>query len=241
MRASTILRWAGLGVLVVSTIQAHAAVVNVSVAGTNALPAVVSETPFGVGSTPIADRNAVVRPADFFEDSGRLRLGAPSQNGTWPSYLTGGQSIMSPQGNRSIVDFSMTITVDEASFAYLLVDNRCDGIIGNSPVDSEYDDPFIFGTIQWIADDGWVRMNTVISPAYNGQPQPDWIGIDEGANGDLNQFYAIYRRVVEGSFTLGAQAEGNNMYHVVVLPVPEPASLTLLLLGSLGLLTLRHR
>lgn len=243
LRASV--KWVAIGVIFAAAISAQAGVISATATGTGAGAAVIS-APFGFGSKPVAGRNSVVLSPDFFEDTGRLRLAASSQNGSFPSYLLSGEAVIQPQTNRAVTDLVTTITVDRPSTAYLLLDNRCDGVIGWVATDSEYNDPDLQGTIQWVADNGWIRVNTGLSPNYNGQPQADWVGIDEAGSppaapdGKLNNFYAIYMKTFDGTLTLGAQAEGNNMYAVVV--TPEPATLSLIAFcGSAVLLRRRSR
>ncbi|MDG2122092.1 MAG: PEP-CTERM sorting domain-containing protein, partial [Verrucomicrobiales bacterium] len=123
---------------------------------------------------------------------------------------------------------------------YLLVDNRVDGVAGNNGSPNSVD-PVLGGSLQWVIDGGWQRVNTGISP----DGQADYTGVDESGNGigageGLNQFYSVY--------TLGSLSEvtvssngigGNNMISLVGVAVPEPSAL---LLGLTGLaLAFRRR
>jgi hypothetical protein len=76
----------------------------------------------------------------------------------------------------------------------------------------------IAGTLQWITDDGWERVNTGISP--NGQA--DYTGVDEGGDGEgagqgLNQFYSVYSLTSDSvSVLIGGQGiGGSNMLSLV--------------------------
>ena len=72
---------------------------------------------------------------------------------------------------------------------------------------------------------------------------PDELAFDEGANGDVNQFYSIYAKDFEaGTFSIfQADNSGRNMYGAVVTPVPEPGSSGLLVIGLAGWFAARRR
>ena len=98
---------------------------------------------------------------------------------------------------------------------YLLVDNRLDGQAGNKNSPNSTD-PVLGGNLQWIIDDGWVRVNTGISP--NGLP--DYTGVDEGGDGfgpgqGLNQFYSVYSINAESVTLKGQGIGGSNMMALV--------------------------
>jgi len=111
---------------------------------------------------------------------------------------------------RHYTNYACTVTVDSPSTFYLLVDDRVNDYLPGS----EYDDPS-FGPpdTQWVLEDGWKRVNTGLSPNGAG----DYVGIDEGDNGTINQVCAVYSRTLTspGSIKLGTEFDGN-IYCLVV-------------------------
>jgi len=259
------LRAAGFSALVLAcAASAQAALISVtqnSVPNLDPIPPQIEATPLGEESFAFVDRNHELTSARYDPVTGLLTT---SMSGTlvgFPSYLIGAQYVANANDNRAAGtsvaqnDYLVTYTVDQISIAYLLLDNRLDGTAGNWNK-TNTTDPILTGNLAWVVNDGWIRVNTGIMP--NGQA--DYIGIDEGTTVSgpsartphdpgpgvsLNQFYAIYAKVVNGTFTTGGvkvQATGGgNMYVVAVVPVPEPATISLLALGSLGLLARRRK
>ncbi|MFL2479101.1 MAG: LamG-like jellyroll fold domain-containing protein, partial [Verrucomicrobiales bacterium] len=134
-----------------------------------------------------------------------------------PGYLVGGDYILFANNARDNNPYTATVTADKATSWYLLVDNRLDGAAGNKNSPNSTD-PVLGGTLQWIIDDGWERVNTGISP--NGQA--DYTGVDEsgdgvGAGQALNQFYSVYKlNSDEVSIVIGGQGiGGSNMLSLV--------------------------
>ena len=248
-----------LGVWMVCPRTLPAAITNIVDSSTDlaaSLPsAALSPSLFNSGVPCIRDRAHCPKPAAFYSD-GRLSLSTtPDLPGLFPAYLVGQQYVYFKQGTRTWTNYTATISVDQNSTAYLLVDNRVsDGVINSY---STFDDP-VFGTnvlvytnavgnqcvdnvtptdfplTQWVIDDGWTRVNTGLSPHYNNPGyciydlvQGDYLGIDEGCNVDLNQFYAVYTKTIPagGSVTVQQQAGGFNMYSLVVstntAPLPQ--------------------
>ena len=68
-----------------------------------------------------------------------------------PSYLLGGEYIMSGNDNRDNASYQLDISVSEAVRAYMLIDNRLPD--GESTTPPGIGD----GAMQWIIDDGWMR------------------------------------------------------------------------------------
>ena len=49
---------------------------------------------------------------------------------------------------------------------------------------------------QWVLDDGWKRVNTGLTPVLTPTSAGDYVGIDEGNKGTINQIYAVYARTL---------------------------------------------
>ena len=128
------------------------------------------------------------------------------------------------QDVRHYTNYSCTVTVDCPSTFYLLVDNRVNDYLP----ESSYDDP-TFGPpdTQWVLDDGWKRVNTGLTPLLTPTTAGDYLAIDEGNNGTLNQIYAVYAKTLNkpGSVTLGTEFDGN-IYCLVVSTNPVPLTKT---------------
>jgi hypothetical protein len=235
----------------------------------DSVPAQVGADPFGVGAWIYGDRGHVFEaPAYSATVPGTLYVNGTKTS--LPSYLVGAQHVEIANDNRKLVGYSLSITTDTPSYVYLLLDNRLNGpnlkvadaqgmVRGSNkanapdPTDAvsraEYwTDPILGGVLQWVVDNGWQRMGT------------DYVAADEGNSYNtpgttprktptqdnkvgINNFYSVYRNTtVNNQIVIGQQAiDGNNMYAVVVAPIPEPASLSLLGLGALSLLARRRR
>ena len=153
-----------------------------------------------------------------------------------PSYLLRGEYIMSGNDNRDNADYKLDVTVANPSQAYMLIDNRLSDGDNTTPPQLGAD------AMQWILDDGWAAVMTGTNRAGD-MMLPDEVGIDEGADGSINQWYSIYSKdVPAGTFSLfQADNTGRNMYGAVVQVVPEPSSVILLGSAGLVLLTARRR
>jgi hypothetical protein len=189
---------------------------------------------FCEGAQVIRNRRHMARAA-MFDPTGRLEFeksrlngrntnggankGATSTNG-FPAYLEGQQYVWFLQDVRHYTNYSCTVSVDCPSTFYLLVDNR----VNDYRDDSSQDDP-VFGPpdTQWVLKDGWKRVNTGLMPVLDSTHGGDYVGIDEGNDGTINQVYAVYCRTLSkpGSITLGTEFDGN-IYCLVVSTNPPP-------------------
>ncbi len=161
------------------------------------------------------------QPPAATEESAKSHQGPRGANG-FPAYLEGQQYVWFLQDVRHYTNYSCTVTVDCPSTFYLLVDNR----VNDFARGSEYDDP-TFGPpdTQWVLDDGWKRVNTGLTPLMTPTCGGDYVGIDEGNNGTINQVYAVYARTLSqpGSISLGTEFDGN-IYCLVVSTNPVAAA-----------------
>lgn len=168
--------------------------------------------------------------APAFVDRNHRYLDDLANNLPIPKDLIGGEYIMSGNDNRDNASYRLDVTVAQPARVYMLIDNRLsDGDNATPPT-------FDATHMQWILDGGWAA-------AFNGLNRfadlslPGEVGIDEGADGTINQWYSVYYKDFgAGTLTLWqADNAGRNMYGVVVQPlgptgVPEATSSALLLL-----------
>jgi hypothetical protein len=149
-----------------------------------------------------------------------------------PAYLVGNEYIMSGNDNRDNGSYKLDVTIAQPSTVYMLIDNRLS--------DSNNANPPTFDAthMQWIVDGGWI-------PTANGLNRsgsiavPDEVAFDEGADGGINQYYSVYHKdYPAGTFSLfQADNAGQNMYGVVIQPIPEPSALSLAALGVFALVS----
>lgn len=140
----------------------------------------------------------------------------PGNNLPIPFYLLDGEYIMSGNDNRDNDPYQLDVTVSKDVLVYMLIDNRTND--GNNA-----DPPTIgpgTGFMEWI-DDSWQPVKRTGNRAGN----PDWpdeVGIDEGADGDIDQWFSIYVKAFPaGTFSLfQANNPGRNMYGVVITEPP---------------------
>jgi len=161
-----------------------------------------------------------------------------------PSYLVGNEYVQFANNARDNVDYSATVIADQQMMWYLLIDNRLNGLTGDNS-SSLTTDPQLGGSLQWVLDGNWQRVNTGISP--NGQG--GYTAVDEGGDGvgpgqGIDNFYSVYQFSIPMNvvtvFSNGFG--GNNMISLVAAPVvPEPSSAILASLGLVGLLFWFHK
>jgi hypothetical protein len=149
-----------------------------------------------------------------FVDRAHVYTNATS-TATIPSYLLGGEIIMSGNDNRDRTNYVLDVTVSVPVQVYLLIDNRLGD--PNSPNTT----PPQFGPtkMKWVLDQGWTAVKTGVNRTADAT-LPDEVGFDEAADGTINQYYSIYTKSFPaGTFQLKqADNAGQNMYGVVVTP-----------------------
>ena len=186
-------------------------IVETGLGGTPAAAFILSEA-FLDTALAFVDRAHVHKAAAF--DSGSNTL---STTGDLivplPSYLIGQPYVKFANNARNLADYSATVTASEPVQWYLLLDNRTNGpeVSTSSPNTT---DPELGGSLQWVLDGGWQRVNTGISPDGQG----DYTGVDEGGEGGLNQFYAVYTLPVASTeVTVSNTGVGGNMISLVAV------------------------
>ena len=151
-----------------------------------------------------------------------------------PPYLIGGEYVSTLNNNKNSLSFLLHVTVDPPVSAYLLIDNRAGDDNNANPPNLGRNGT---GNMPWVYDDGWIQMNTGISP--NGQP--DFGAYDEGgtpadfdgrvsgtgtggAGNGLNNFFCVYKKNFPAGATITLKSPVANigdMYGLVVTPRPD--------------------
>ncbi|MCY2953200.1 MAG: PA14 domain-containing protein, partial [Planctomycetota bacterium] len=128
-----------------------------------------------------------------------------------PFYLVGCDYIMTGNDNRDRANYRLDVTIGKPARVYMLIDNRLS--------DGDNTTPPTFGpaNMQWILDQQWTPTNAGLNRSQN-TAFPDEMGFDEGANGDIQQYFSIYYKDFSaGTFTLRQPDNaGRNMYGVVI-------------------------
>ncbi len=205
--------------------RAHAAQVITSVTETGGDGTVLAQWT-GNSFTGIAPLGAYTVPsftnlAKIFVDRSHAYA---NNSGTVPipSYLNGNDYIMTRNENRDNAGFRLTVNVSQDVIVYMLIDNR----IGDTNANSG--NPPFNGTaitawtgMQWINTNGFQPVLTGRNRTAN-TAVPDEVGIDENADGSINNWFSVYsNRFPAGTFTLLQQGiPGNNMYGAVVAIAP---------------------
>jgi hypothetical protein len=123
---------------------------------------------------------------------------------------------MSGNDDRDNAAYTLDVFVAQAVQVYMLIDNR----LGDT--DASTVPTFDAAHMQWIVDEGWTAVRTGNNRSGNSA-LPDEVGIDESADGTINNWFSIYTKSFPaGSFHLKqADNTGQNMYGVVVAPGPR--------------------
>jgi hypothetical protein len=224
-------------------IQASGAITSVTETNLGGdTPAIIELGAFGEDALTFSDRDHQHNGAAFDSASGQLSTSGGTIIGL-PSYLVGNDYVRFANNARDNAGYVGTVTTDILSDFYVLIDNRINGPAGTAGSDN-FTDPVLGGTLQWVIDGGWQRVNTGISP--NGQA--DYTGVDEGGNETgpglgLNQFYSIWKTPeLATAASVGSNGTGgSNMVALVAVPIPEPSSAVLLAIGLISILRRRRR
>jgi hypothetical protein len=179
--------------------------------------------------------------APSFVDRNHRYLDDVPNNLPVPAYLTGAEYIMSGNDNRdNNPAYRLDVSVSAPVTAYMLIDNRMSASTDGA---DNLDPPTFDAThMQWILDDGWTATNNGLNRTQDPL-RPDEVGIDEGADGGINQWYSVYQKSFPaGVFSVFQPDNANqNMYGVVVVAIPEPATLFLMTGIAASLVALRRR
>jgi hypothetical protein len=196
-------------------------------------PAIISPN-FGEDALAFSDRTHQHNGAAF-DATGTLSTTGSNIVGL-PAYLKGGDYVRFANNARENIDYTATVFAAGQVNWFLLVDNRLNGPATNTS-SSNTTDPVLGGSLQWVIDGNWQRVNTGKSP--NGQA--DYTGVDEGGNGigagmGLNQFYSVYQfpLAIDVVTVRNNGISGSNM--ISLIAVPEPSSALLVALGLAGIL-----
>lgn len=220
----------GIALLLALAIPSNADIVSVEEEGLAADTPAIFE-PNGEGaegslynddSLTFSDRTHQHNAAAFDESTGEPATGG-SIIGEIPPYLRNNPYVRFANDARENPDYRATITTDVLSTFYLLIDNRLDGNAASTGSPNSTD-PELGGTLEWVIEGGWERMNTGLTP----EGLPDYVAVDEGGDGvgpgeGLNQFYSIYRFPVSTTEVVvhSNGIAGSNMISLVVAPADD--------------------
>jgi hypothetical protein len=139
---------------------------------------------------------------------------------------TAPEYIMTANDDKDNPNLQYDITLSGNAMMVLILDNRL-GHGSSSGGDPDMNPDLVAAGMTWITDMGFVDSGLNV-------------GIDESADGSVNQYSSIYvKDVMAGTISLFAQndltnAGGRNNYGIAV--IPEPATIALLGLGGLAML-----
>jgi hypothetical protein len=197
-------------------------------------PAVIA-TNFGEDTLAYSDRTHEHNGAAF-DATGTLTTPTGPNIVELPSYLLGGDYIRFANDTRDNDGYSATVFADTNMEWYLRIDNRLDGPAGDWK-SLNTTDPVLGGTLQWVLDTNWERVNTGLSP--NGQG--DYTAADEGgdavgAGQGLDQFFSVFKFpvAIDQITILTTGIKASNMITLIAVPEPSTLSLTALSLAALS-------
>ncbi|MHC4110140.1 MAG: hypothetical protein ACYSUY_03645 [Planctomycetota bacterium] len=150
----------------------------------------------------------IIAPNSLDEDK-LCFVDRPHQYNSIPIDLLGAEYVMVSNDDKTQADFSLNVTLSQPARLYLFLDNRLGhgATVGGDPN---------MNPDLWAAGMGWVYTNGFTDTGLN-------IGIDEGGDGQINQWASAYvRKSQAGTFTLFQQNDftnptGRNMYGVAAL------------------------
>lgn len=147
-----------------------------------------------------------------------------------PDYLVGREYVMIANNNRDNPTFRLDVSLAQTCVVYLLVDNRIgDGNAGTPPT--------LTTAMSWILRDGWLPVQTGQN-RFGNADLPDETGIDESADGSVNNWNSVYSKVIEAgqpAFSTYEMNDGRNMYALVIdstSPPVAPTNLGVILSGD---------
>ncbi len=119
-----------------------------------------------------------------------------------PVNLIGAQYVLTANDNKNISGYELDVTMEANATLYIFVDNRMGSSGGGMGVD-----PDITG-MSWLTDMGF-------------EDTGDDIGIDEGGDGDIDQYSSVFSKYVLAGTTItlrgNTEGHGGNMYGVAAL------------------------
>lgn len=219
------LRIAPLAALVYALVTPQSPGAITGIVETNIAPdtVAITGTDFGEDVLSYNDRTHQHNGVAFDANTGLLSTTGTEIVGL-PSYLLGGDYVLFDNDGRDNAGYSAVVTADTPSTFYVLVDNRINGL-NFAAAKTITTDPVTGGSLQWLIDGNWERVNTGISP--NGQA--DYTAIDEAGDGTgpgvaLNNFMSVYKYpAVATSVTVSnGRFPGNNIAVVAIPTAPPP-------------------
>lgn len=213
---------AALGLVLASTVTAD--IIEVIETGRGADLAAVIEASFDEDVLTYSDRPAHEHNGVAFNSSTGLLSTTGDEIIPLPEYLVGHNYVRFANDARDQAGYSAIVKTDAPSIFYVLIDNRING--QTRALKANTTDPVLGGSLQWVIDGGWERVNTGLSPNGEG----DYTGVDEtgltegtvGPGVGINNFMAVYRFPTAATQVTVSnyQITGTNMIAVVAAPAP---------------------